>query len=411
MKNDKPASAISNYEKAKNFIFGINRIEDFPVDALTGSIITPDEQEIVILPASVKMAWFRSVYPKGHCSDEAFGECSENVANVKVTIYATGDMSEELSHAYAVRAFDPAKDAGWAPVERRTRLYNLAVGLAKSKALTEAGIGMGYYTSRQEFDDIQFDSITRSNVNTEPEPIPQINEQAEPAAKPKPQRASAAATAESKLNEFVSVIDQIRELYSGMQANLDDGTRKHFEGSLRTLLDRYDRLLSDLEARAEKGAANPDNGISRVLTAEIIAQETAKLPDALKNGSSDESDSELLSSPTAVPVTPEKSVESSPSKALDEEPQISEKVFEESTKPDSHSGEDSNPPVDTADAETYIIPCLGIKLGDLDKKRVLWIALSAKPEFSENDKAIARNYYRQIAKPDEIEAFERRLAG
>ena len=407
MADNKSNATMSNYEKAKNFIFGINRIDGFPVDALTGSIITADEQEIVILPSSVKMAWFRAVYPKGHCADEAFGECSENVANVKVTIYATGDTSEELSHAYAVRAFDPEKNAGWAPIERRTKLYNLAAGLAKSKALTEAGIGMGYYTSRQEFDEIQFDSITRSNVKPEPKPIPQLHEQEEIPVKAKPQRASAAATAETKLNEFVSVIDQICELYSGMQATLDDGTRKHFEGTLKALLERYGRLLSDLEARAEKGAANPDNGISRVLTAEIIAQEAARLPDNFKSKVTGEAEGEPLPSPTA-PVTESKRDSEKDSLWVSGKDLRTQEInMADGAQPVSSANFVASAP----GLEDYVIPCLNMKLKDLDKKRILWIALSTKPEFTENDKANARNYYRQVADPDEINAFERRLAG
>ena len=154
----------NNKETVYAFMRSYNKVEGFnperaAVQAV--SVYNGTQNEIQILPADVKKAWFRMVYPQGHTEDEQFGTCDDTVANVKVTVYATGDSSQELSHAYASKVFDPTSvsDSVIPEASRALYLYRTAVGMAKSTAMTEAGIGMGYYQSVREYKDATDEGI------------------------------------------------------------------------------------------------------------------------------------------------------------------------------------------------------------------------------------------------------------
>lgn len=159
-------------ESVYGFMRGYNKVEGFnPENAAIQavSVYNGYTNEIQILPADVKKAWFRMIYPQGHTEDEQFGVCDDKVANVKVTVFATGDRTQELSHAYASKVFDPtsASDAIIPEASRALYLYRTAVGMAKSTALTEAGIGMGYYQNVREAEEAAkegLDTVTTKTV-------------------------------------------------------------------------------------------------------------------------------------------------------------------------------------------------------------------------------------------------------
>lgn len=414
MEKNENMSSAEKFAKAKGFVMGINRIPEFPVEALAAFYSDSNGGEIVILPPSVKQAWFRAVYPKGHCTDEAFGSCDENAANVKVTVYATGDTSEELSHAYAVRVFDPNID-GWmrSPAERKTRLYSAAVGLAKSKALTEAGIGMGYYTSRTEFDEIAFESLNpcpedngdkvlrKADSSSETERVTLVEDHIQGAAnEPEGKKKNAAAVAEEKLEQFRSLVTEISESWDGYR-NCEGITRKVLEKKIFGLRDRYEKALEDLEKRAEKGAQNEGNGISRVLTHEIIAAEVSRMPGELLKGKDPfDADEENLSAENSK-NNHSKQVSSEQGK----DPALTEKETGELETgiAEAGCGKDQDP-------GTYVIEHLGKSLNELNDRMVCWVALSTKKEISKKDKEMAERYYRMIATDEQYELFERKLA-
>ena len=154
----------NNKETVYAFMRSYNKVEGFNPECAAVqavSVYNGTQNEIQILPADVKKAWFRMVYPLGHTEDEQFGPCDDTVANVKVTVYATGDKTQELSHAYASKVFDPTSvsDSVIPEASRALYLYRTAVGMAKSTAMTEAGIGMGYYQSVREYKDATDEGI------------------------------------------------------------------------------------------------------------------------------------------------------------------------------------------------------------------------------------------------------------
>ena len=289
--DDKDDTAVSKrVNEALKYIMGYNMVEGFPVHELSKLFVREDGNSARYLPVSVKKAWLRIRMPMAHISDEPFGECNATVANVKVTVHPDERNDIELSHAYASASAEGIFGASYVnESERKTYLYKIAVGRATSAALTAAGFGMGYENDPDElymaYSEKEEQKDPTENMVSEDCKTKQKPGEAEQADSPseRAQRSTDAAAAEKKLGEFRTLCYELDQLYSaasneGYEAIVRDSS----ENALKASRKKFEKLLLDLKKRAEKGARNESNGISKVLNAEIIDAELKKLSEGLR---------------------------------------------------------------------------------------------------------------------------------
>lgn len=286
--------------KIYNIMRHYNQPEGFEVQGAAYPVINAytGEDEVMILPADVKKAWFRMIYPKGHCEDEAFGICDSTVANVKVTIYATGDKSEELSHAYASRCFTPGTaDAEIPECTRALYLYSAAVGIAKSKALTEAGIGMGYFQSAKEFAEsltedidtlvtkcVQTDKKAKAETQTlrSTAEAPAIEEQEQPVKQTVPKvRKTEAAVAESKVKELENSIKLLCDLSLSCTKASDPEIARKVKETFDKETEKARKLREDIAKRIMKATASNNTDLLNVVSFEYLNSIIEKAPDGV----------------------------------------------------------------------------------------------------------------------------------
>ena len=298
----------------------INSIEGFDAEsaAIQVSSSYHDGDTIMALPADVRKAWFRIKYPQGHCEDEPFGICNETVANVKVTVYATGDHSQELAHAYASRTVIPETVDSRIPKESlQLHLYKAAVGMAKATALMEAGIGMGYYQSIDDFNNETnecLNPVLEKRLRNEPEPVRADRDLPASVSAPaatdsgaenaQKTRRNAAAVAEDLLRKIEESVNRICELSAGMK---QDGITPSLLKSMQDTAAKEKKTLAtmsaDLTGRIQKAVKNGNDDVLKVVSFDALNAVLQRLPEDAAPEDSANAEIVTEAPDEAVPVT------------------------------------------------------------------------------------------------------------
>lgn len=272
------------------------------------------EETIMSLPADVRKAWFRLKYPQGHCEDEPFGICNENVANVKVTVYATGDRTQELAHAYASRTVIPETVDSRIPKDSLPlHLYKAAVGMAKATALMEAGIGMGYYQSIDDFNSECNESLNPILEQRLRGEMPLRTDYEYPASVPSKEvapvipksldtpednkaevvktRRNAAAVAEGILHKIEDSVARLCELDAGMkQDGLTPALVKSMKEAAAKETKNLSELSSNLTERIKKAVKTGNDDVLKVVSFDALNAVLQKLPDEYADETAPESE-------------------------------------------------------------------------------------------------------------------------
>ena len=411
--NQETKEEAKKANEALRVIMGFNAIEGFPVHQLARQIISEEGRNMKYLPVSVKKAWMRMKLPMAHISDEPFGLCDANVANVKVTIHPDERNDVELAHAYASASVEGVFNAIYIPeTERMTYLYKIAVGKATASALTAAGFGMGYENDSEEVDLAFHEGVKKVGIEEESELEYMVslnntvtengNSEAETPLE-RGARATEAATAEKKLTEFRKMSNDLIELHNVVSnESYDRSIRDSSAKTLESLKGRYLNALSDLKRRADKGLRSPKNGISKVLTVEILNNEIKSLPVALRGllglAEEEEKSEKAEISHSEPEITPEEDV-------LD---QLSLDLSEETVEIDTPT----EPADDGIMDYTFISrdpKISGKKPGEISLELLQWVCITTSPNVESQDKEAAYKAALKLFSGEKLEKLKRRL--
>lgn len=156
-------------KKALETISRINAVEGFDPTAVTKeveSVQNPGQKEN-FLPLIWKKAWARMVYPMHRCHAK-ITEIKDGVVAAYAAFYVDNDPTKEaIGEGFAFNTIDLFEPD---PAKARSNAISLALGSAKSRAYTDAGFGLQFWTD-DCIDDLQAASIAQMQASaTTPAP-------------------------------------------------------------------------------------------------------------------------------------------------------------------------------------------------------------------------------------------------
>lgn len=273
-------------KKCLETISRINSVEGFDPTAVTkevASAANPGQKEN-FLPLIWKKAWARMVYPLHRCHAK-ITEIKDGMVGAYAAFYVDNDPTKEaIGEGFA---FTPIDAFAVDPAKARTEAISLALGSAKSRAYTDAGFGLQFWTD-DCIDDLQAAAIAQMTGGTatgganqmqavpekgEASPIPLVKNGEDeksgdgslasmiPLADETPASASTAPkarksqyeVAKDENEELVALADQLVSAVDALRsAAIGSAEHNAAQKTLEAIRDKWGKLSSDIAAKMAK---------------------------------------------------------------------------------------------------------------------------------------------------------------
>ncbi|MGN0414454.1 MAG: hypothetical protein ACI4FX_03055 [Agathobacter sp.] len=267
----------SGRKAALEVISKINAVDGFDPTAVTKEVASTENpgQKVNFLPLIWKKAWARLVYPLHRCHAQ-IKEIKDGMVATYAAFYVDNDPGKEaIGEGFA---FTPIDAFAADPAKARSEAISLALGSAKSRAYTDAGFGLQFWTD-DCIDDLQAAAIQQTVGQTTPmvqvsapvqsegeaRPIPmaegtklsdlvQLSSDQEPASEaPQKSRKTQYEVAKEENEELVRLSGQLPGMVDAMMAAAVGSTEYDAaKKAMAAVQERWEKLSADIASKMAK---------------------------------------------------------------------------------------------------------------------------------------------------------------
>lgn len=326
----------SSRQAALEVISKINAVEGFDPTAVTKEVASTDNpgQKENFLPLIWKKAWARMVYPLHRCHAQV-KEIKDGMVAAYAAFYVDNDPSKEaIGEGFA---FTPIDAFAADPAKARSEAISLALGSAKSRAYTDAGFGLQFWTD-DCIDDLQAAAIQQTSGQTVPavqaavqsegeaRPIPmaegtklsdlvQLSSDQEPASETTPEapqksRKTQYEVAKMENEELIRLAGQLPEMVDAMLAAAVGSTEYDAaKKAMATVQEKWEKLSADIASKMEKPSVQAsraaDSGYSFFAKTYDQVVGEAKAAVRARKAATVENTVQAVPEPVAAPAEPD----------------------------------------------------------------------------------------------------------
>lgn len=259
-------------QAALEVISKINAVEGFDPTAVTKEVASSENpgQKENFLPLIWKKAWARMVYPLHRCHAQ-IKEIKDGMVAAYAAFYVDNDPSKEaIGEGFA---FTPIDAFAADPAKARSEAISLALGSAKSRAYTDAGFGLQFWTD-DCIDDLQAAAIQQTSGQSAPAPVQpegeahpipmaegtklsdlvQLSPDQEPAPEaPQKSRKTQYEVAKEENEELVRLAGQLPGMVDALMAAAVGSTEYDAaKKAMATVQEKWEKLSADIASKMEK---------------------------------------------------------------------------------------------------------------------------------------------------------------